>query len=121
MLKRINKYEEQSGGGDGIPFSSLKINSKKTKKKNKSKKKKRTISPSRERRKITKKTKRSKKTTLKEYKDKMCECGSHKYSIKDNSPNGLGKCSICLPINVAMRGKDNKLYENKKDGWVKVN
>tara|TARA_Y100000817_G_scaffold310252_1_gene300578 strand:+ start:434 stop:793 length:360 start_codon:yes stop_codon:yes gene_type:complete len=119
MLKKINKLEKQTGGG-GIPFSSLKTTTK-TKKKKSSKKKKRTISPSRQRRKITKKTKRSKKKTLKETKEKMCQCGSHTYSTKENSPDGLGKCSVCLPINVAMRGKDNKLYENTKDGWVKIN
>jgi hypothetical protein len=119
MLKKITKLEKQCGGG--IPFSSFKTNSKKTKKKKKSKKKKRTISPSRERRKITKKTSRSKKRTLNKSKAKMCQCGSHTYSIKDNSPNGFGKCSTCLPINVVMKGKDNKLYENKKNGWIKVN
>ena len=120
MLKKMNKLEKQTGGS-GIPFSSLKSTSKKTKKKKNSKKKKRTISPSRERRKITKKTKRSKKKTIKESKLVKCQCGSHTYSKNDKSPNGLGKCSICLPINVAMLGKDNKLYENTKDGWTKIN
>ena len=121
MLRQITKLEKQHGGA--IPFSSLKeiSRSKKKKTKKKSKKRKRTISPSRERRKITKKTKRSKKKTIKESKGQKCQCGSHTYSIREKSPNGLGKCSICLPLNVAMRGKDNKLYENTKDGWVKIN
>ena len=123
MLKRINRLEQQHGGA--IPFSSLKETLKrktnKTKRKNKSKKKKRTISPSRERRKITKKIKRSKKKTIKDSKGHKCHCGSHTYSTREKSPNGMGKCSICLPLNVAMRGKDNKLYENTKKGWVIIN
>ena len=127
MLKRLNKLSLQYGGA--IPFSALKSKSKKKTKrsskkrshKKKSKKlKKRSISPSRAHRKVTKKTKRSKKKTVQK-KSKKCSCGSHKYTGVEESPNGLGKCSECLPLNVVMKGKDNHLYENTPTGWVRIN
>ena len=132
MLRRLNKLNAQHGGA--IPFSALKSKSKKktkrSSKKRSSKKrsykkkstklKKRSISPSRAHRKVTKKTKRSKKKTVQK-KSKKCHCGSHKYTGTEGSPNGLGKCSECLPLNVVMKGKDNHLYENTSTGWVKIN
>ena len=122
MLRRINKLEKQHGGA--IPFSSLKEQSKTKKKKksrkNKNKMKKRTISPSRQRRKVTKKKKRTKKIT-KQLNIKICHCGSHTYTGKENTPNGLGKCSECMPLGVVSKGKDNKLYENSPAGWIKLN
>lgn len=123
MLKRLNKLEEQHGGA--IPFSSLKEQSKTKKKKKKkrtykNKKKKRTVSPSRQRRKVTKKKKRTKKNT-KEYTTKMCHCGSHTYNGKEKNPNGLGKCSDCMPLGVVYKGNDNNLYENSPAGWIKIN
>lgn len=122
MLKRLNKLEEQHGGA--IPFSSLKDQSKTKKKKkkrtHKNKKKKRTISPSRQRRKVTKKKKRTKKN-IKEHDHKMCHCGSHTYTGKESTPNGLGKCSECIPLGVVLKGKDDNLYENSAAGWIKIN
>ena len=119
----VKKLNLQYGGA--IPFSALKSKSKKKTKrssKNRStkKRKKRTISPSREHRKVTKKTKRSKKKTVQK-KVKTCNCGTHKYTGTEDSPNGLGKCSECIPLNVVMKGKDNYLYENTSSGWVKIN
>ena len=130
MLRRLNKLNAQYGGA--IPFSALKSKSKKKTKrsskkrsyKKKSKKstklRKGSISPSRAHRKVTKKTKRSKKKTVQK-KSKKCHCGSHKYTGTEGSPNGLGKCSECLPLNVVMKGKDNHLYENTPTGWVRIN
>tara|TARA_B100001094_G_C17473158_1_gene458384 strand:- start:18 stop:398 length:381 start_codon:yes stop_codon:yes gene_type:complete len=126
MLKRLDQLEKQHGGA--IPFSALKdkkpSKKSKTKKKKKiKKKKKRTISPSRAHRKVTKKTKRSKKKTMREKKDKTCSCGSHTYTGKEKTPEGLGKCPECIPLGVVMKGADNKLYR-KEDGpsrWVKIN
>ena len=64
--------------------------------------------------------KRIKKKILKN-KDKLCKCGSHKYTGKENTPTGLGKCNECLPINVVLKGKDDNLYENTKKGWIRIN
>ena len=40
------------------------------------------------------------------------------------SPKGLGYCAHCTPLNVIMKGKDGKLWENQKYSkgkrWVKV-
>jgi len=129
MLKRLNKLEKQHGGG--IPFSAMSESDKKTKKEKKTKKAKKrkathykhrkmSISPSRVHRKVTKKLKRSKKTK-KPKNDKKCKCGSHKYTGKEETPRGLGKCEECLPLNVVLKGKDGKLYENRKEGWHKLN
>ena len=130
MLRKLNKLNLQYGGA--IPFSALKSKSKKKTKrsskkrsyKKKSKKStklmKRSISPSRAHRKVTKKIKRSKKKTVQK-KSKKCHCGSHKYTGVEESPNGLGKCSECLPLNIVMKGKDNHLYENTPTGWVRIN
>jgi len=124
MLKRLNKLEKQYGGA--IPFSAMKKGGGKTLKKSKkrstkkTKHKKRSISPGRVHRKITKKTRRSKKKTQQK-KSKKCSCSNHKYTGKEDTPTGLGKCSECIPLNVVMKGKDNNLYENTKDGWIKIN
>lgn len=128
MLKRLNKLEKQHGGA--IPFSALNEPDKKENKTKKAKKnrspqkpkrhKKRSISPSRAHRKVTKKLKRSKKTKRPKS-DKKCKCGSHKYTGNEETPRGLGKCEECLPLNVVLKGKDGKLYENRKEGWFKLN
>jgi len=123
MIKRLNKLEKQHGGA--IPFSALEDKKSKTKKKSPPKRdptkkhRKRSISPARVRRKVTKKLRRSKKQTKK--KDKKCKCGSHKFTGKEETPRGLGKCEECIPLNVVMKGKDGKLYENRKGGWYKLN
>ena len=122
MLKRLNNLEKQYGGA--IPFSALE-DKKKTKKKvnkkspSKKRNRKRSISPSRMRRKITKKPKRTKKQTKK--KGNKCECGSHKFTGHEETPRGLGNCEECIPLNVVLKGKDGKLYENRKGGWHRLN
>ena len=128
MLARIKKLEKQYGGS--IPFSAMEDKKSKTKKKSPIKKspkkkssrehKKRSISPSRVHRKATKKLKRSKKQTKKQ-RDKKCKCGSHTFTGKEETPRGLGKCDECIPQNVVMKGKNGKLYENRKEGWYKLN
>ena len=128
MLKRLNKLEKQHGGA--IPFSAMTDIDKKDNKTKRAKKKrspqkakkhkKRSISPSRAHRKVTKKLKRSKKTKRPRI-DKKCKCGSHKYTGNEETPRGLGKCEECLPLNVVLKGKDGKLYENRKGGWFKLN
>ena len=128
MLKRLNKLEKQHGGA--IPFSAMNNMDKKENKNKKAKRKssyqkhkkhkKRSISPSRVHRKVTKKLKRSKQTKRPKS-DKKCKCGSHKYTGHEETPRGLGKCEECLPLNVVLKGKDGKLYENRKEGWHKLN
>lgn len=128
MLKRLNKLEKQHGGA--IPFSAMTDMDKKENKTKKAKRKrsyqkpkkhrKRSISPSRVHRKVTKKLKRSKKTKrLKS--DKKCKCGTHKYTGNEETPRAFGKCDECLPLNVVLKGKDGKLYENKNNQWVLFN
>lgn len=125
-MDQMKKLEVQYGGE--IPFSALKKDKKrKTKKKKKKKsnsvkkKKKKSISPARARRINAKKTKRSKKKTVREKKSNKCSCGSHTYTGKEKSPTGFGKCSECTPLNIVMKGTDKKLYENRGEGWVKIN
>ena len=125
MIRKINQLDKQYGGA--IPFSAMEEKkNKKTKKKSpikkkhKKKYKKRSISPARIRRKITKKLKRSKKKTIREKQGKPCNCGSSNYTGKEVTPRGLGKCEECIPLNVVMKGKDGKLYENRKRGWYKL-
>jgi len=123
MIKRLNILEKQYGGA--IPFSALEDKKKqknKTNKRSPSKKRnrKRSISPSRMRRKITKKPKRTKKKQTKK-KGNKCECGSHKFTGHEETPRGLGHCEECIPLNVVLKGKDGKLYENRKGGWHKLN
>ena len=124
MIKRLNNLEKQYGGA--IPFSALedkkKSKKKKTNKRSPSKKRnrKRSISPSRMRRKITKKPKRTKKKQTQK-KGNKCECGSHKFTGQEETPRGLGHCEECIPLNVVLKGKDGKLYENRKGGWHKLN
>jgi len=124
MLIQINQLEKQHGGA--IPFSALekKQKQKKTKKKSPPKrKKKRSVSPARVHRKNTRRLKRSKKKSRKRKKDKAgkCKCGSHTFTGKEETPRGLGKCDECIPLNVVLKGKDGKLYENRKEGWHKLN
>ena len=123
MLKRrLDTLEKQHGGA--IPFSALSGGKRSPKKS--SKKKKRSISPSRARRKVTKKTRRTKKKTKQRGKTKQkgktkkCSCGTKKYTGKEETPRGFGKCEECVPLNVVLRGTDDNLYENRKGGWFKL-
>lgn len=102
---------------------------KKTQKK--SVQKKRTIQKKKSsRRKISKrKSNRSSRTlslpTLSSEKELRCNCDKNK-KIKgtEPSPKGLGYCAHCTPLNVMMRGKDGKLWENRKytkgKRWIRI-
>ena len=37
-----------------------------------------------------------------------------------NNPNALGYCSYCVPEGVMIKGKDGKIYRNKKKEWIKI-
>ena len=120
MLKRkLDKLENQHGGA--IPFSALAGSDKKIPKKSlKKKKRRRSISPSRARRKITKRAPRTKKRTVRIKKEKKCSCGSKTYTGKEKTPRGYGKCEECYPLKIVLRGTDDNLYENRKGGWFKL-
>ena len=94
LVNRLHRKYSQRGGG--IPFSAMRRKSKK--------------------RKGSKKSKRPKKSQS----EKSCQCGSHTYTGREETPRGLGECEECIPLNVILKGKDGNLYENKETGWVKV-
>ena len=83
--------------GGGIPFSSI------LKSKNILKNKKR-IKKRKSRNKTFHKTHKTHK------KSDKCKC---KINKKSPTPEGLGFCPKCSPLNIMMRGKDKKLYEIK--------
>ena len=90
--------------GGGVGFSKMKNRL------NRSLEKKR----SRKKRSRKKRSKRIKK------REKVCGCGTHKYTGQESSPRGLGKCEECIPLHVMLRGKDGDLYENKGHQWKKL-
>ena len=108
--------------GGAIPFSAM-LGGKNTKKRSKKR-------VSRTRRKV-KKTKTKTKTKIKtpdKISEKIPDKTLNKCSCKiinDNSPNGLGFCAKCTPLNIIMRGKDKNLWKIEKSGktkkWIKVN
>ena len=114
--------------GGAIPFSAM-LGGRNTKKRSKKR-------VSRTRRKVKKtKTKTKTKTKIKTS-DKISDKISEKIPdktlnkcsckiINDNSPNGLGFCAKCTPLNIIMRGKDKNLWKIEKSGktkkWIKVN
>ena len=96
--------EEYYGGG--IPFSAVLKGSRKTNK----------------RKKLRTKKRKSRRTKM-HSKENNCSCQINKRS---NTPEGLGFCPQCSPLNIMIRGKDKKLYEIKKNKsgenfWAKVN
>ena len=101
--------------GGAIPFSAM-LGGRNTKKRSKKR-----VSRTRRRVKKTKKTKT--KTSKKPTKNTLNKCSCK--IINDNSPNGLGFCEKCTPLNIIMRGKDGKLWKIVKSGktkkWIKVN
>lgn len=98
--------------GGGVGFSKMKNKLNRSLEKKRSRKK-------RSRKKRSRK-KRSKRLKIRERKEKVCGCGTHKYTGKESSPRGLGKCEECIPLNVMLRGKDGDLYENKGHQWKKL-
>ena len=96
--------------GGGIPFSSI-LNENKTKR----------ISR-RTRRKKRTRTRKIRRPQVKGMSMKKCNC---KINKNLDSPEGLGFCPKCQPLNVIMRGKDDNLWKiekiNNSNKWVKVN
>ena len=104
--------------GGAIPFSAI-LGGRNTKKRSKKR-------VSRTRRKVKKtKTKTKIKTS-----DKISEKSTKTLNkctckiIDDNSPNSLGFCEKCTPLNIIMKGKDKKLWKIEISGktkkWIKV-
>ena len=124
-LNKLSRKYKQNGGG-GIPFSALQQGGGKSIKR-RSKKTRR--SPSRKRRVSRKTSRRTKrrsnrkkiKRTTSGNKNKKCSCGSHTYTGNESTPRGAGNCEECIPLNVVLKGKDGKLYENKNNHWVSFN
>ena len=124
LVNKVNRlHKRYSQSRSGIPFSAMRKKSQKKQKKQKKPRKQKKKGPKKSRRlKIKKKatkTKRLTKTKTKT-KTKTCQCGSNTYTGQEDSPRGLGKCDECIPLNVMIKGKDGTLYENKREGWVKV-
>lgn len=124
------------GGGTSKRYKkrSKNVSRKKSERKKTQKKsvqKKRTIQKKKSsRRKISKrKSNRRSRTlslpTLSSEKGLRCKCDKNK-KIKgtEPSPKGLGYCAHCTPLNVMMRGKDGKLWENRKytkgKRWIRI-
>jgi len=82
--------------GGGIPFSAML--DKKDKKDKKTKKRRK-----RSRTKVKKVKKSLKLNNL-----NKCKCSLNKNSP---SPEGLGFCALCSPLNIMMKGKNGKLWE----------
>ena len=109
----MKRYE-----GGAIPFSAM-LGGKNTKKRSKKR-------VSRTRRKVKKtktKTKTKKMKTSEKPTNTLNKCSCK--IINDNSPNGLGFCEKCTPLNIIMRGKDKNLWKIEISGktkkWIKVN
>ena len=101
--------EEYYGGG--IPFSSVLKDTKKTKKR-----KRKTIK--------SRRTRNAKKMKTRNYNNDSVYKDA-KINKQSRTPEGLGFCADCCPLNIMMRGKDNKLYEIKKDNkgrklWILI-
>ena len=122
-LNTLSRKYKQTGGG-GIPFSALQKNNKNIRRRSKKTRR----SPPRKRRvtkRIPRRTKRksNRKKTIKNKNNKnnKCTCGSHTYTGNENTPRGFGNCEECVPLNVVLKGKDGKLYENKNNQWILFN
>lgn len=131
----VEPFSRVMGGGKrrSVKKSKKSVKRKKTKtkmKKNLSRKKatkRKIISKKRSLRKnslkIKRKTiKKNRKTTKKK---RVCNCDIDRfYQGNEPSPNGLGFCDHCTPLNVTMKGLDGNLWENKKFSkgkrWIKA-
>ena len=102
--------------GGGIPFSAML--DKKDKKDKKTKKRRNS--------RLTKRRKRS-RTKVKKVKKSLklnnCKCSLDKNSP---SPEGLGFCAVCSPLNIMMKGRNGELWEitskkGKAHFWKLIN
>ena len=104
--------------GGGIPFSAM------LDKKDKKTKKRRNSRLTKRRKRSRTKVKNSKKS-LKLNNLNKCKCNLNKNSP---SPEGLGFCAVCSPLNIMMKGKNGKLWElveasksNLSKYWKEIN
>ena len=129
---KLQKLSEQYGGG-GIPFSELREKKRSTRRR-KLRSRRRTSRKLRSRKRRSRRrksrTRRRKRTSRKRYNSKKkhskkksgkCECGTHSYTGKEETPRGLGHCEECKPLGIIILGKDGNYYENQKKGWKKIN
>ena len=105
--------------GGGIPFSAMLDKKDKKDKKTKKRRKSR----------ITKRRKRS-RTKVKKVKKsfKLNNLNNCKCSLDKNSPSpeGLGFCALCSPLNIMMKGRNGELWEitskkGKAHFWKLIN
>ena len=129
MKDRYDKLMIQYGGS--IPFEVLAKEQEKERKElmkesmkesmKENKKNKKRIN-TRRRKKSSKKRKKknsfNKSKKIKELKNK-CKCNVTEGNNMNN-PNALGYCSNCIPEGVMIKGKDGKIYRNKKKEWIKI-
>ena len=123
MKDRYDKLMIQYGGS--IPFDVLAKEQEKERKElmkeNKNKNNKKKVN-TRRRKKSSKKRKKknsfNKSKKIKELKNK-CKCNVTEGNNMNN-PNALGYCSNCIPEGVMIKGKDGKIYRNKKKEWIKI-
>ena len=114
--------------GGKIPFSSLRKGAAKHKKdtkdtketKDKSLKKKPRPKNTRKKRPKRSLTRKRRTSQEKIERPKNCSCGFHKYTGKELTPRGLGRCEECIPKNVILIGKDGELYRNEGNKWARV-
>ena len=125
LLLYMNCYNFTNIGG-AKSFSEILDEYNKKKPKSKKKTKQRIKEVIREipktKKKERKKTNYKKKQKTLRKKNKMCNCPLDKIS---QSPEGLGFCAKCNRLEVVIKGKNNKLWENKlvdnKNTWVQIN
>ena len=118
MKDRYDKLMIQYGGS--IPFEVLAKEQKREKKELMKADKKRKINTSRRKNSSKKRKKKNsfKNTKVTEFKNK-CKCNVTEGNNMNN-PNALGYCSECIPEGVMIKGKDGKIYRNKKKEWIKI-
>ena len=119
MKDRYDKLMIQYGGS--IPFEVLAKEQEKEKKENKKNKIKKKVNTRRKKKSSKKRKKKNsfnKSMKIKELKNK-CKCNVTEGNNMNN-PNALGYCSNCIPEGVMIKGKDGKIYRNKKKEWIKI-
>lgn len=95
--------------GGGIPFSAI-LNRRSKKNSRRNRTRKRRV-----------KTRKIRRPQIKEKSLRTCNC---KINKNNDSPQGLGFCPNCQPLNVIMRGKDDNLWKiekiNNSKKWIKI-
>jgi len=110
---RKNRQNTKKSSRKGHRRTIRKTNRYKKKRSNRTRVPKRTTSKRRNSRKKT-----LNKGSLLKYKNK-CKCNVTQ-GDNMNNPNALGYCANCIPEGVMLKGKDGKIYRNKKKEWIKI-